>query len=56
MALNKPLENGTDTLSGFLIENGFVRGVIDKIVFTKMHKNDMILVQVYVDDILFGVY
>ena len=32
-----------DTLSGFLIENGFVRGVIDKTLFTKMHKNDILI-------------
>ena len=43
-----------DTLSEFLLENGFTRGVIDKTMFFKMHKNDMILVQVYVDDIIFG--
>ena len=43
-----------DTLSEFLLENGFTRGVIDKTLFFKMHKNDMILVQVYVDDIIFG--
>ena len=43
-----------DTLSQFLLENGFTRGVIDKTLFYKMHKNDMILVQVYVDDIIFG--
>ena len=43
-----------DTLSEFLLENGFSRGVIDKTLFFKMHKNDMILVQVYVDDIIFG--
>ena len=43
-----------DTLSDFLIENGFIRGVIDKTLFTKKHKNDMLLVQVYVDDIIFG--
>ena len=30
----------------------FVRGVIDKTLFTKMHKNDRLLV--YVDDIIFG--
>ena len=41
-------------LSSFLIENGFIRGVIDKTLFTKIHKNDMLLVQVYVDDIIFG--
>ena len=43
-----------DTLSGFLIENGFIRGVIDKTLFTKKHKNDMLIFQVYVDDIIFG--
>ena len=43
-----------ETLSEFLIENGFVRGVIDKTLFSKSHKGDMILVQVYVDDIIFG--
>ena len=43
-----------DTLSEFLLENGFTRGVIDKTQFYKMHKDDMILVQVYVDDIIFG--
>ena len=43
-----------DTLSEFLLENGFSRGVINKTLFIKMHKNDMILVQVYVDDIIFG--
>ena len=43
-----------DTLSEFLIENGFTRGIIDKTLFHKMHKDNMILVQVYVDDIIFG--
>ena len=43
-----------DTLSEFLLENGFTRGVIDKTLFHKKHKNDIILVQVYVDDIIFG--
>ena len=43
-----------DTLSEFLLKNGFTRGVIDKTLFFKLHKNDMILVQVYVDNIIFG--
>ncbi|KAL8098141.1 hypothetical protein AgCh_031060 [Apium graveolens] len=43
-----------DTLSAFLIQNGFIRGVIDKTLFSKKYKNDTILVQVYVDDIIFG--
>ena len=43
-----------DTLSKFLLENGFTRGIIDKTLFHKKHKDDIILVQVYVDDIIFG--
>ena len=43
-----------DTLSEFLIENGFSRGVVDKTLFYKLHKDNLILVQVYVDDIIFG--
>ena len=43
-----------DTLAEFLIKSGFTRGVIDKTLFHKNHKNDIILVQVYVDDIIFG--
>ena len=43
-----------DTLSEFLLENDFTRGVVDKTLFVKKHKNDLILVQVYVDDIIFG--
>ena len=31
-----------------------MRGVIDKTLFHKMHNNDLILVQVYVDDIIFS--
>ena len=43
-----------DTLSKFLLENGFIRGIIDKTLFHKKHNDDLILVQVYVDDIIFG--
>ncbi|GJU54051.1 putative ribonuclease H-like domain-containing protein [Tanacetum coccineum] len=42
------------TLSYFLIENGFRRGTIDKTLFIKKNKSDIMLVQVYVDDIIFG--
>ena len=30
------------------------RGIIDKTLFHKKHKDDITLVQVYVDDIIFG--
>ncbi|GJU20123.1 putative ribonuclease H-like domain-containing protein [Tanacetum coccineum] len=43
-----------ETLSTYLIENGFRRGTIDKTLFIKKDKGDILLVQVYVDDIIFG--
>ncbi|GJZ58631.1 putative ribonuclease H-like domain-containing protein [Tanacetum coccineum] len=43
-----------ETLSTYLIENGFRRGTIDKTLFIKKEKGDILLVQVYVDDIIFG--
>ncbi|GJR04935.1 putative ribonuclease H-like domain-containing protein [Tanacetum coccineum] len=42
------------TLSAFLLKNGYKRGTIDKTLFLKKDKKDIILVQVYVDDIIFG--
>ncbi|GJU42483.1 hypothetical protein Tco_1195440 [Tanacetum coccineum] len=38
----------------FLKKSGYRRGTIDKILFIKKDKNDIMLVQVYVDDIFFG--
>ncbi|GKE42082.1 putative ribonuclease H-like domain-containing protein [Tanacetum coccineum] len=43
-----------ETLSSLLLENGFRRGTIDKTLFIKKNKSDIMLVQVYVDDIIFG--
>ncbi|GJU29294.1 putative ribonuclease H-like domain-containing protein [Tanacetum coccineum] len=43
-----------ETLSSFLMENGYRRGTIDKTLFIKKKKSDIMLVQVYVDDIIFG--
>lgn len=43
-----------ETLASYLISNGFQRGKIDETLFTKKHKKDLLLVQVYVDDIIFG--
>ncbi|GKA37441.1 putative ribonuclease H-like domain-containing protein, partial [Tanacetum coccineum] len=43
-----------ETLSSFLMENGFRRGTIDKTLFINKNKKDIMLVQVYVDDIIFG--
>ncbi|GKB46290.1 putative ribonuclease H-like domain-containing protein, partial [Tanacetum coccineum] len=43
-----------ETLSTYLLDNGFERGKIDKTLFIRRHKGDILLVQVYVDDIIFG--
>ncbi|GKB06519.1 putative ribonuclease H-like domain-containing protein [Tanacetum coccineum] len=43
-----------ETLSTYLLENGFRRGTIDKTLFIKKDRGDILLVQVYVDDIIFG--
>ncbi|GKA91299.1 putative ribonuclease H-like domain-containing protein [Tanacetum coccineum] len=42
------------TLSTFLLKNGYRRGTINKTLFIKKDEHDIILVQVYVDDIIFG--
>ncbi|GJT57229.1 retrovirus-related pol polyprotein from transposon TNT 1-94 [Tanacetum coccineum] len=42
------------TLSTFLIQNKFTRGRIDNTLFIYKSKGDVLLVQVYVDDIIFG--
>ncbi|GKF58462.1 copia protein [Tanacetum coccineum] len=44
------------TLSTFLLQNvyRYLRGTINKTLFIKKDKHDIILVQVYVDDIIFG--
>nr|GFB80375.1 putative ribonuclease H-like domain-containing protein [Tanacetum cinerariifolium] len=52
--LHQALGAWYETLSTFLLENGFRKGTIDKALFIKKIKNDILLVQVYVDDIIFG--
>ncbi|GJV03355.1 putative ribonuclease H-like domain-containing protein [Tanacetum coccineum] len=42
-----------ETLSTYLLDNGFQRGKIDKTLFIRRHKGNILLVQVYVDDIIF---
>ncbi|GKC20902.1 putative ribonuclease H-like domain-containing protein, partial [Tanacetum coccineum] len=41
-----------ETISTYLLENGFRRRTIDKTLFIKKDKGDILLVQVYVDDII----
>nr|GEW37045.1 ribonuclease H-like domain-containing protein [Tanacetum cinerariifolium] len=42
------------TLSKYLLTNGFQRGTIDQTLFIRRQRGDFILVQIYVDDIIFG--
>ncbi|GJU19041.1 retrovirus-related pol polyprotein from transposon TNT 1-94 [Tanacetum coccineum] len=43
-----------DELSKFLISKGFSKGSIDPTLFITKHGEDILLVQIYVDDIIFG--
>ncbi|GKA04970.1 putative ribonuclease H-like domain-containing protein [Tanacetum coccineum] len=43
-----------ETLSTYLLDKRFQRGQIDKTLFINRVKGDILLVQVYVDDIIFG--
>ncbi|KAI3685594.1 hypothetical protein L6452_34843 [Arctium lappa] len=42
------------TLSTYLLENSFQSGIIDKTLFIQKKKKDILIVQIYVDDIIFG--
>jgi hypothetical protein len=41
-------------LQTFLLDNGYVMGNVDKTLFTLKHGNDFLLVQIYVDGIIFS--
>nr|GFC66050.1 copia protein [Tanacetum cinerariifolium] len=43
-----------DKLSSFLIEHHFTKGIVDPTLFTRRYGDDILLVQIYVDDIIFG--
>ncbi|KAK2401717.1 putative mitochondrial protein [Trifolium repens] len=43
-----------ERLSNFLLENGFQKGQIDNTLFRKTNKKDILIIQIYVDDIIFG--
>ena len=42
-----------ERLSKFLLEKGFTRGNVDTTLFIKRKSHDILLVQIYVDDIIF---
>nr|GEX71659.1 copia protein [Tanacetum cinerariifolium] len=43
-----------DTLSRFLLDNDFSKGAVDPILFTRKTRKHILLVQIYVDDIIFA--
>ena len=43
-----------ERLSNFLLEKDFSKGKVDTNLFIKKTKNDLLIVQIYVDDIIFG--
>ncbi|KAL8146620.1 hypothetical protein AgCh_004375 [Apium graveolens] len=43
-----------ERLSQFLVNNGFIRGTLDPTLFIFHKRDNFLLVQVYVDDIVFG--
>ncbi|GJV85155.1 putative ribonuclease H-like domain-containing protein [Tanacetum coccineum] len=52
--LHQALRSWYETLAKYLLGNRFHRGKIDQTLFIKRQKGDILLVQVYVDDIIFG--
>lgn len=43
-----------DRLTSFLIQKNYKRGGADRTLFVLQHKEDLLIVQIYVDDIIFG--
>nr|GEW96462.1 retrotransposon protein, putative, Ty1-copia subclass [Tanacetum cinerariifolium] len=43
-----------DELFNFMVSKGFSKGSIDPTLFITKHREDILLVQIYVDDIIFG--
>nr|GEW44587.1 hypothetical protein [Tanacetum cinerariifolium] len=54
LGLHQALRAWYGTLSKYLLAHGFQRGTIDQTLFIRKYRGDFLLVQVYVDDIIFG--
>ena len=52
--LKQALRAWYERLSKFIISSSFKMGKIDTTLFIKLRKNDILIVQIYVDDIIFG--
>ena len=54
MVSNKHQELDMRDLATFLLEKKFIKGKLDTTLFILHKNNHMIIVQIYVDDIIFG--
>nr|GEV84624.1 hypothetical protein [Tanacetum cinerariifolium] len=52
--LKQALRAWYDELSNFLVSKGFSKGSIDPTLFITKYGEDILLVQIYIDDIIFG--
>nr|GFB88988.1 retrovirus-related Pol polyprotein from transposon TNT 1-94 [Tanacetum cinerariifolium] len=52
--LKQALRAWYDTLSSFLLSQDFYKGSVDPTLFIRKNGNDLLLVQIYVDDIIFA--
>ncbi|GJY44463.1 retrovirus-related pol polyprotein from transposon TNT 1-94 [Tanacetum coccineum] len=52
--LKQELKAWYDILKAFLIKNEYKIGMVDNTLFTKKKSSNLIIVQIYVDDIIFG--
>ncbi|GJY82251.1 retrovirus-related pol polyprotein from transposon TNT 1-94 [Tanacetum coccineum] len=52
--LNKAPKAWYDRLKAFLIKHEYTIGMVDNTLFTKKKSSNLIIVQIYVDDIIFG--
>jgi hypothetical protein len=52
--LKQALQAWYARLKTFFLEHGYVMGSVNKTLFTINHSNDFLLVQIYVDDTMFG--
>jgi hypothetical protein len=52
--LSKRRELDMLDLRRFFLEHGYILGSVDKTLFTLNHDTDFLLIQIYVDDIIFG--
>jgi len=41
-------------LDGYLHQQGFNKGIVDNNIYVQIYKDNLTIVEVYVDDIIFG--